>query len=381
MFEALNGPNANAMNKLFVHIWAPQFLGFGGGITAFSRALAEALHANHKQVCLFGKLDATSDWHGLPLKGARAWPFRLRTLGFSFQAIESAWQDRPSVIISTHLNFGPIANFIRGLLGIPYVLVAHGIDVHANLSRSRLSALRSANAVWAVSRWTRDRLLDVGVVAARIHILPNTVSQEVFTIAPPDSALRQRYAIAPDEKVILTVARLDAEESYKGYDNVLRALPQVRGAIGKVRFLIVGKGNDTARVQGLVADLGLSDCVTLCGFVPDGELPAHYRLADVFALPSLGEGFGIVFLEAMACGIPVLGGNRDGSVEALADGALGRLVDPTSVESISHGLIALLRREGSAFWFEPVVLRTTCLQYFGRGVFRKLVSQLITRPL
>jgi glycosyltransferase involved in cell wall biosynthesis len=142
-------------------------------------------------------------------------------------------------------------------------------------------------------------------------------------------------------------------------------------------YLIVGKGNDTERVQALAAELGMADCLTLCGFVPDEELADHYRLANVYAMPSDGEGFGIVFLEAMACGIPVLAGNLDGSVDALADGKLGQLVDPRSIEAIADGLVALLSGKGPADWFKPEILRAQCMEHYGQGAFREGALQLI----
>ena len=116
------------------------------------------------------------------------------------------------------------------------------------------------------------------------------------------------------------------------------------------------------------------DRVTLCGFVSDSELPEHYRLADVFALPSSGEGFGIVFLEALACGVPVLGGNADGTVDALADGELGELVDPFSTDQIASALIRSLRQEGPPWWYDGVSLRSRMLQRFGRPAFRRSVA-------
>jgi glycosyltransferase involved in cell wall biosynthesis len=363
-----------------LHLWAPGFGAFGGGITAFSRALATALGeiAPNWRLNLYGKADSSATWGPFPLRGAGTWPAKLRTAAFGGLLAAAACRQRPSLIISCHLHFGPAARALRAVLGVPYVLVAHGIEVHTGLSRARRAALRQADGVWAVSTWTRQRLLDVGVPGDRIQLVPNTVSESGFRVGPSDRGLRSRYGLQPDEKVVLTVTRLNAREGYKGYDKVLRALPAACDAVGSVRYLVVGHGDDGDHLRELAAELHVSDRLTLCGFVPEAELAAHYRLADVFAMPSLGEGFGIVFLEAMSCGIPVLGGNQDGSVDALADGQLGRLVDPENLSDIASALIDLLQGRGPALWFDPHALRGACLSRFGRPVFRERVRDALT---
>ena len=201
----------------------------------------------------------------------------------------------------------------RRLFGIRYVIVAHGIDIHPDLSAARRRALRNADAVWAVSRWTRDRAVAVGMAAERISVLSNTVDDRRFDPAPPGDGLRARHGIPDGTRVLLTVARLDAAERYKGYDIVLRALPALQASIGPVLYLLVGTGDDRARIEQLARELGVAASVRFCGFVDDDALPALYRLADAFVMPSQGEGFGIVFLEAMASGTPAV---------ALVDGTL-----------------------------------------------------------
>lgn len=328
-------------------------------------------------VQLAGKLDQNGSWNGLPLWGSGGITESARAAHFAARLLTSAVFRRPPLVISTHVNFGPVAYALHQALGIPYVLVAHGIDVSPHMSATRLRALRAAEALWSVSRWTRDRLLACRVAAQKIQIIPNTVSEEVFGLGKPRGDLRTRYSIKENEKVILTVARLERGEGYKGCDKVLQALPAVRQAVGPLRYLIVGRGDDTARLRSLGMELGIERFVTFCGFVSDSELPDHYRMADVFAMPSSGEGFGVVFLEAMACGIPVLGGDRDGTTDALADGELGLLVDPDLIEAVAAGLINLLLRRGVAVWFTPERLRARCLDLYGRRAFRNRVREAL----
>ena len=178
--------------------------------------------------------------------------------------------------------------------------------------------------------------------------------------------------------MILTVGRLNAAEAYKGYDQIIRAMPRILQEIPNAHYLIAGKGDDAVRVNSLIDEMGIGSHVTLAGFVPDHELAAHYRMADVFAMPSTGEGFGIVYLESMACGVPVLAGNLDGSVDALAYGELGVLVDPRSVDQISSGLIRLLTKQGPEFWYKPEALRQEMLSRFSRNAFGKQWIGLVT---
>ena len=108
-------------------------------------------------------------------------------------------------------------------------------------------------------------------------------------------------------------------------------------------YLIAGAGDDKRRLEHLAAERGLAGRVVFTGHVPADELPSYYALADVFAMPSTGEGFGIVFLEAAACGLPVIAGNADGSVDALGEGQIGCLVDPLSHEQVTAALIRALQ--------------------------------------
>ena len=139
----------------------------------------------------------------------------------------------------------------------------------------------------------------------------------------------------------------------------------------------MGKGDDRERVEALSSVVGVRGLVTLAGFVSDHELADHYRLADVFAMPSTGEGFGIVFLEAMGCGTPVVAGNRDGSVDALGNGALGCLVNPNDIEAIAEGITRVLKKDGPPLWFDPPALRDATVRCFGRQAFRRNIQKAL----
>jgi glycosyltransferase involved in cell wall biosynthesis len=125
-------------------------------------------------------------------------------------------------------------------------------------------------------------------------------------------------------------------------------------------YLIVGDGDDRSRFQSKASALGIARSVVFAGYIPEDEKPDHYRLADAFVMPGRGEGFGIVYLEAMACGIPVVASKTDGSREATRDGLLGALADPDSASEIRVAIKQALNR--------PRILQKE-LEYFSRQRF------------
>jgi glycosyltransferase involved in cell wall biosynthesis len=361
-----------------VHLWSPEITAFGYGIAAFSRAMTLGLLELGHDLRLLAKMDTPGTWAGCPLWGAGKVPQPCRTPVFAGVALASCARHRPDHLISTHLNFGPAALWAKWAFGTPFTLVAHGIDVHDGLSAARQAALRAADRVIAVSAWTRARVLALGgIEPSRVAVVPNTVDAARFCVATRPEGLARRYNLESGEKVLLSVARLNAADGYKGHDRLILALPRIRESCGPVRFLLAGRGDDRPRLEALARQAGVQDAVTFTGFLPESELPDHYRLADVFAMPSSGEGFGVVFLEALSCGTPVLAGNRDGSVDALDGGRLGCLVDPDVTAAVEAGVVSLLKKDGPALWFDRYALHSATAARFGAAAFRDTLRQAL----
>ena len=142
----------------------------------------------------------------------------------------------------------------------------------------------------------------------------------------------------------MTLARLPSADRYKGVDEVLEVMPALLEAEPRIKYLVAGDGADRPRLEAKARALGLADKVVFTGMVDETEKPDLFRLADVFVMPGRREGFGFVFLEAMACGVPVVGSQVDGSREALRDGLLGALVDPADAASIRGAILAALTK-------------------------------------
>ncbi len=307
---------------------------------------------------------------------AGGWHPYLRTQAFASQIIGYGLWQRPSLIITSHLHFTLAAYWLKRFTGVPYWAVAHGTEAW-NIERQALkTALHYADKILAVSNYTRDRLLnEQNIDPAKISILPNTFDANRFKIAPKPQSLLKRYQLTAEQSIILTVGRLDSTQGYKGYDRILQALPEIRRQIPKVHYMLVGKGSDRPRIEKLITELNIQDCVTLTGFVPDDELGDYYNLSDVFAMPSKGEGFGIVYLEALACGKPTLGGNEDGAIDALCDGELGALVKPDDIDAIAQTLIQILQHTyPNPLIYQPEMLRQKVIDKFGFHHFKETLS-------
>jgi glycosyltransferase involved in cell wall biosynthesis len=165
-----------------------------------------------------------------------------------------------------------------------------------------------------------------------------------FTIAPG-------RPLAQCDPVILTVTRLTSADSYKGIDHLIAALPAVREVIPAARLRIVGRGDDVPRLQALAAQLGLSHAVDFLGYIDDARLTEEMSSCRLFSLPSRGEGFGLVFLEAMARSRPCLGA-RAGGIPEVITADTGVLVEYGDVAGIAAASIAALHRD----WNETTIL-------------------------
>src|SRR6266404_1679206 len=377
--------NSSAKRRRHVHVWVPDYTSAIGGIQTFSRFLVRGLRDvfADAEISVFSKNDTS-----YPDPGSDAadkftplgwWTPKLRTIAFADELFRAALRDRPDFIITTHVNFAPVAHSLKMLFRIPFVAVGHGVEVWEIRNVRVRWALRAANLLIAVSHFTRQRMASaLGDAEAKIALLPNTFDPEQFYPERKPHFLLKRYGLKANQCVILTIARLASAERYKGYDQVLRALPVVRKQYPDVHYVLGGSGPDRARVEKLIHDLDVAGNVTLAGFVPDYELRSHYNLSDVFAMPSKGEGFGIVFLEALGCGKPVLAGNKDGSVDAVLNGKLGALVDPDNVSEIANALIeSVSRKQSNGAISDADTLRSKVIAAYGYERFREILGKVL----
>jgi glycosyltransferase involved in cell wall biosynthesis len=315
-----------------------------GGIAKFNRDLLAGLAKDRRvaRVSVLARLRPEEPPPPLPKLRLRSMPAGGRAGYIAAALAERLGSGRPDLVIAAHLRLLPAALAARPRKR-PLWSIVHGIDAWEPRPHSldRLT-VKAADRIISVSAYTRERMARwSGLPRDRFRLLPNCVERSVFTPGPPDPVLQARYGLA-GRKVLLTVARLAERERYKGIDEVLDALPRLTQSRPDLSYLIVGDGPDRARLQAKADALNVAERVVFAGRVAESDKVAHYRLADAFAMPGRGEGFGIVYLEALACGIPVLGSKIDGSRDALLDGRLGILVDPRDPGEVAAGLERLL---------------------------------------
>lgn len=284
---------------------------------------------------------------------------------------------RPQRVLCGHIKLAPLTRLLCQPLGIPYTILTYGKevwDVWEVLTPLERHALQHAHDFWTISRYSRDRLCEAHQIAPdRVKLLPCVVDGDIFQPGPKPPELVERYQLQ-NAKVLMTVARLWAEDIYKGVDVTIRALPQIAQAIPEVKYLVIGRGNDQPRLAQLAQEMGVGDRVVFAGFVPTEELPAHYRVADAYSMPSQ-EGFGIVYLEAMASGIPALSGDGDGSADPLQDGRVGWQVPHRDVDAVAAGCIAML--QGRDLRCDGDWLRSQALEKFSRTSLTTQLAQLL----
>lgn len=284
------------------------------------------------------------------------------------------WQKRPKHVFCGHINLAPLIQFLCQPLGIPYTVLTYGKEVWQPLPDSQRRALAGAAQIWTISRYSRDRACAAnGLDRDQIKILPCMVDGDAFTPGDKSPALIQRYDLA-GAKVLMTVARLWSGDIYKGVDVTIRALPKIATVFPEVNYLVIGRGDDQPRLAQLTQELGVRDRVVFAGFVPTSDLVEHYRVADAYIMPSQ-EGFGIVYLEAMACGKPVLAGDADGSADPLQDGRLGWRVPHRDPDAVAAACIEILKGEDQRC--DGEWLREQCLAQFSRDAFQEQFKQLL----
>ena len=257
-------------------------------------------------------------------------------LSFVWQTLRcSASADR---LVCGHLGQLPVAWLACRLRPrLQYFLVAHGIEVWRPQTAIEQAALRGARRILCVSDFTRREMRRrIALPESRFVVVPNALDPDLGDAPAADQPA------APLEPVILTVARLDAAEGYKGVDHLIEALPAVRRVLPAARLRVIGTGSDLPRLRALAERLDLAGAVEFAGPVDDATLRAAYRDCALFALPSRGEGFGIVFLEAMAHGKACLGA-RAGAIPEIIDDTSGVLADYGDVAGITRQLVWALQ--------------------------------------
>ena len=354
-----------------------------GGIEKVCRIAGKALHENsicfQRRLRIFSMHDA-----GTAAIGNHYFPsevflgFDAHKTRFVKRAVQQGIESR--LVVLSHVNLLLAAWLIKKVSPhTKIVLLAHGIELWNKLSPIKKKMLSCCDEIVSVSRYTSELVqLVQGIPSQKCSVLNNCL--DPFLPLPKNAILNDsfyaKYNCSPKEKILFTLSRLSGTEHYKGYDIVLNAIKKL--SVPGIRYLLAGKYDvvEKANLDKLIKKLDLQDSVVLPGFVPEEDLASLFTMADVYVMPSSKEGFGIVFIEAMYYGLPVIAGNADGSADALLNGALGILVDPNSVNELKESIEKILN-DPQRYKPDAALL----CKHFSYEQYKHNVNELVGRQL
>lgn len=359
-----------------------------GGIQKMTRMLAHSLQTlanlHNWGFKLWSVYDQDADLMSRYVSSKNFKGFSIKRYAFVVKAVKAAQSS--DVIIISHINMaiiGLLAKIISPKCEVS--LIAHGIEIWRPISLIRKVFLKKCDKIICVSSFTRSEIIKRHKInAGKCLVLNNTI--DAFMTVPASFTkpkhLQAKYQLTDDDVVLFTLTRLAATEQYKGYEQVIKTLHKLRHSIPRIKYILAGPydDNEEARIKQLIKDQQVEDIVILTGFIDESELTDHFVLADLFVLPSKKEGFGIVFIEAMSCGLPVICGNVDGSMDAIRHGELGKAVNPNDLDELQSAIEACLKTPLT--FKDRQHLQQLCLQYFNPNTYiNKLQQLLVHEPI
>jgi len=353
-----------------------------GGIEKVCRILGKALYENDiegkSSVRVFSMYDKQSDAYQniyFPVEIFKG--FGTSKIKFILQSIYQGIKS--DTIIISHINLVLVGWVIKQLRPQKkIILFAHGIEIWRELGFFKKKMLLSCDVIIPVSNFTSGRILDLHGISPSVCKVLNNCLDPFMPLGNEyknDGSLKEKYGFKKTDTILFTLCRLSSKERYKGYDKVIQCLPTVLKKYPDVKYLLAGSYDDEEKkyLEEMAHDLGVSSTVKLVGFVPDEDLVAHFMMSDIYIMPSMKEGFGIVFIEAMFYGLPVIAGNRDGSVDALLNGDLGLLIDPMQISEITTALNKILENKN-----RYIPKRNKMLSQFSYDIYKTKLENILT---
>lgn len=350
---ASNPPRSAAPRPIRVVGLFPELLGVGGiqGAGRLTATAVAGVAAESSGQSEFLSLNDRPGVHTIAIDGRSAAfrGFGRAKIRFTFSALRSVRRVRreiPPVVIAFHPYLAVPAVLIGRLSRrVKIIVVAHGVEVWRVLPPARRRALLRADFICAPSRYTAEKLIEVqGVAKEKVRVLPWPLSPEFARFASASAPLPIPSAL-PRGRILLTVGRWAASERYKGADDLIRAVAKLKLEFPDVQLVAVGDGDDVPRLSHMASSLGVANQVHFLSGLTRAQIAACYSSAEIFALPSSGEGFGLVFLEAMAFAKPVVAAAMGGPADLIQDGCNGILVAPQDPPTLAEALATLLRNQ------------------------------------
>jgi glycosyltransferase involved in cell wall biosynthesis len=354
-----------------------------GGIQKMTRTLAHALHLlaqrNNWDFKLWSAYDSNTDLMPKYLPAEKFVGFEANKLTFVLKTLLNT--KKPDVIIISHINLAIIGLLVKTINPKCKIwLIAHGIEVWRPLSPVKKLFLKCCDKVICVSAFTKQQMISRhNIGAAKCEVLNNAVDPFMklpVTFTKPDLLLK-RYRLTKDIPVIFTLTRLASTEQYKGHDQVIKVISRLKIKFPDIKYILAGQYDpkEEIRIRKLITAAGVDEQVILTGFIDEAEISDHFLLADLFVLPSKKEGFGIVFIEALACGLPVICGNADGSIDAICNGKLGKAVNADDPLELENAIIEYLTKPLTDAGRQH--LQAECLRHFNETDYINKLEKLL----
>ncbi|MBE9603067.1 glycosyltransferase family 4 protein [Pedobacter sp. MC2016-24] len=355
-----------------------------GGIQSVCKTLVHALFTLIQQkpdragnLQMLSLYDREPDTRYIPAKLFKG--HSGQQIPFSMACIRYGWY--ADTVIISHINlilFAIIIKLINRKVNL--ILLAHGTEVDRKLSSWKIKFINRSISIWAVSTHTAHVLQSRHQISLHnINILNNCI--DPFFNVPDEfeksAQLLKKHQIKNTTPIILSVCRMTTADVTKGYDLIIRCMPELVKAHQDLQYLMAGNMSisEKQRLLRLIYKLRLQNNIKLLGFIREEDLTQYYLLADVFALPSKKEGFGLVFIEAAACGCPIIAGHADGSSDALLNGMLGTLINPDNQRDLTLAISRHLNTPKNNTQAE--VLQACCLAHFSFQKYCQNVNQLL----
>jgi glycosyltransferase involved in cell wall biosynthesis len=325
-------------------VFLAEAFGARGGIAQFNRDLLASLSSDPaytKVVALpripFAKSPKTPT--NVEYRGGSAGG-NLRYLIESLRAVVS---ERFDVVICSHVSLITIASAAAAAQRVPLLLVVYGSEAWTALRNGLAARLaKRADAVVATSEHTKRRFLEWSKMgASQVHVIPSCVDAKRFGVGHKRDDLLRRYRLR-GRTVLLTVARLAGNARARGIEEVMESLTDIAREIPNISYLIVGDGHDRGRLEEKALALGVDKRVVFAGYVSEAEKADHFRLGDAYVMPGRGESGGIAFLEALACGLPIVASSLDASGEIVRNRNFGRVVNPDHPAELQAAVVDVL---------------------------------------
>ncbi|MEO0454669.1 MAG: glycosyltransferase family 4 protein [Verrucomicrobiota bacterium] len=299
---------------------------------------------------------------------------------FLFKALISIVRGTDLVWV-THIDLAPVAYLFTKIGGPPYILSCHGLEVWRDLPPIKQKALQAAKRLLPVSHYTMQQLIHhYGIAEEQCVLFPNTYESRsaLSDRCRSRNQIAQEWNIPESDLILFSLSRLRPEDREKGYGQTLRVTAALNEKGLSCTYIAAGSGSDIQWLQSLAGELRIADKLKCPGFVTNDQLPRYYQAADLFIMPSLKEGFGIVFLEALDAGLPVLAGDQDGSSEPLLNGELGFLCDPHDVQEMVQTVKDFFANKSHPF-HQPEFLRSRVNEAFGQQAYMKRLEDFLSQ--